>query len=789
MSGYRLPSYDPRLRAGSAPVANAGPTASAEAFGAGQARDLYNFGGGLAQLGRTVSHIADIKQERIDMQTVRDLDTDMAKRYLNAERQWMTDRKGKDAIGMVEDGRKWFEDEKKAAEEKLTNNRQRDLFAKQFSSRLEGSINALDRYEFQEVERGNKISRDAQNDLFFNEVIARGLGNDDILNKNRELAHLNIAANHKGEGEEAISLAMRDYDRKLYSRMLEEHAAKNLDNALAFLDRDDVKAAFSEGEIKKRRDALVGAKKTTDLARDAKTVAESGLDAYDESLKYESEEDRQTFLRNYDDYQRRKSNADKAERVEYKDSLIQRFVGAGYSFDAMTQADRAAVMDDPEIYKEAMTLWNTRNEFRKFGKDAIPNFAELDGVLAKSRDDINAWMAQPENIAKLYLWDAGKNTDEFQDILKKRRGEQAGGSGHGGMGAGETNDFIKNAFPSFTGGQQYEEGNREHERLLSNYRVLLKDAVGAGDKKLSYDEWKDANYRLIDDIRLGVKKLDQSLYDVKRAATGAAGKEPVEISVSAANVPETVKMGGVTEDAVVRINPATNERQWFGEVDLDNPLPDKTIFLGDGSDLGGLVSTDSKNNALRANRIDKAYRAYQDGAWEGGLACSRGDIVGVRVNTDGSKTITVFDAGLNYKTMKTVGGASDATEKPESSPASSLSKNMGGYMGAKPPDRTMFMGHGTDLWGPVTTPPEKPEKTKNRAALAPKDMGAYMGARPPRSADSDQPEPPRDNRPDSLKRYLEMPDVQSVWNGKAWVVYIPHAGAVMIDPDGQETMI
>ena len=203
--GYQLPDYDPRLRAVSAPVKDAGPTATGDAFGASNARDLFEFGGAVGEFGRAVTHVADIKQERTDNTKVRDDMVAANRDYRAWKDEMMATRKGMAAKDLAEDGRKWWEERRKQIESGLQNNRQRDLFAPQFVNRMESSLETLDRYSFDEVQRGQQLSRDAQNEEFIRESESDGIVNDHLVEDNRQLAHLNIRANLQGQSDDVVT--------------------------------------------------------------------------------------------------------------------------------------------------------------------------------------------------------------------------------------------------------------------------------------------------------------------------------------------------------------------------------------------------------------------------------------------------------------------------------------------------------------------------------------------------------------------------------------------------------
>ncbi|MCC8190516.1 MAG: hypothetical protein LIP77_07770, partial [Planctomycetes bacterium] len=222
-----------------------GSYANADAFGAARYRDVRAFAQAVGNAGATVTEIAKVKQERIDRTTVRDAMTTLSNQYRDWEKTTLKERRGMAAADLDKEGEVWFQERRREIEATLKTRRQKDLFGPQFDAQAEGAKQALFRYSVQQVEAGEKLSRDVQNENFIEDSAARGLMDDARVAQNRALMHTNIEANFRGHHPDVIAAAKKKGDAALYSAMVEGHAARSLENALEYLKRDDVKEAFT----------------------------------------------------------------------------------------------------------------------------------------------------------------------------------------------------------------------------------------------------------------------------------------------------------------------------------------------------------------------------------------------------------------------------------------------------------------------------------------------------------------------------------------------------------------
>lgn len=330
-----------------------GVHASAEAFGAGRARDLYNFGGAVRNVGDTVMDINEIKQRRVDDSTVRAEMTKLSDERRAYEKNIFETRKGRDAKDVEEEGRRWYEERKADVLSRLDSRRPRQaqLFEAQFDSLRESSLAALNRHSFIEAGKAEYATREAQNEDFKEDTVARGLFNRDIVDGNRELIHANIRANNPGQSDEVIAALIRDADRDLYGRMADAYA--NLDDALRFIESDEVKRTFPVREWTSIHNKLK-------VARDKRLDEELDTEASLYAISRRNEEVplsqlQEELIRKYGDergsraYQRAATQeaAAKAEQAETRRVQAEKhwdeFYETGKIPDGASRADRDAM--------------------------------------------------------------------------------------------------------------------------------------------------------------------------------------------------------------------------------------------------------------------------------------------------------------------------------------------------------------------------------------------------------------------------------------------------------------
>lgn len=258
-----------------------GPHVTAESFGAGGYRDLHDLGGAFQKTGGTILDIAKIKKKRIDEAATRDSDTELVKDYHEWEKQILSSRKGMSAKNLDTETEQWFEAQKQKYVERLQGNQQIDMFEKVFAMRKADAVAHMSTYSFKEVEKGEKLSRDAQNDGFINDSAVHGLLNDNRVERNRRLAHANIAANFRGYSAEVLEAEYSKFDRVLYKTMLSSAAARSPQAALEYLEKEGVKKVFLPAEQAEMRAGYL----KIQVEAEQKTIINTGTAAAIETIR------------------------------------------------------------------------------------------------------------------------------------------------------------------------------------------------------------------------------------------------------------------------------------------------------------------------------------------------------------------------------------------------------------------------------------------------------------------------------------------------------------------------
>lgn len=149
-----IPIYDgPQVQERAMPDVSVNVRAQPDAFGAVQAKQWQQLG----QVGQEVAldiQRAQIKQqEREDADTVFGLSAELKRDVIKYESEYRKTRQGENAKGVIEDTDKYFGEIEKKYSERLTNDRQRRLFARQFERQRLSTFDGATRWQDQELER------------------------------------------------------------------------------------------------------------------------------------------------------------------------------------------------------------------------------------------------------------------------------------------------------------------------------------------------------------------------------------------------------------------------------------------------------------------------------------------------------------------------------------------------------------------------------------------------------------------------------------------------------------
>ncbi len=468
----QIPIYHGGVKARGLAEVSKGPHATAEAFGAGQARDMREFAGALGNIGNTLLEIDLKKRMRCEETINRQLFQQANDAWLAQEKDWLENRKGMDAADLDKEAAQWWDDWKAKAETGITSTRQKDAFNRMFEGKRSGAQGAMWRYSVQQVNAASMASREAENEGFIREAAAHGLMNDAYVAERRTLAHANIRANLRGQGEAVVQQAELDFDRKLHLSMIEAAAAQEQNGAgkaLEYLNRDGVAEVLGAGMTKKLREQYRQSQVNNDiniLAMDLADQTEAGAitSAEVQRLAYEKYPDdpakpenaklRETLLSVYDNHHARLKNGRLTQATKAKQALTERLVAADFDLASLPPEEQKAIVADEGLFQTVTRFkkWKDGDESKgATNPDHYWIFQQEQMQPKEFKEWLNTPSLRPgESNFDVFLHKTGGKQELINRLLKHALSEDggAGGSGSGsGGGAGAPEIEEKSNYP------------------------------------------------------------------------------------------------------------------------------------------------------------------------------------------------------------------------------------------------------------------------------------------------------------------------------------------------------
>ena len=646
------------------PNVNFGPRSTAEDFGAGQARDLDRLGQAVQRAGSTVAGFsAEIHEQRAQNEAMEA--ATLAKEDISRYRtQIFNEYKGDKAYDTTDDLQRYSQGRMDEFSKNFKSERARNLFYQQMQSYNSHNSVLANQHVIQQSEQYRITSLKSSNAQHLNE--ASTLSNDPaaVLNSIRQI-HANNAELYRGAPPEFMEL-----ENAKSSMSVAEAVAKNVSTqygpaaALDFLDQEEISGQFTDKNLRTKYNQLKekykAVRQNDDIRRQAISLVdgnvipdgpEAGKPATADAIyryaveKYPDDTQAQDqLIKETGLYSKMKASADNSREADIRQDMWTQWAEAGYDVAKIPPE----AMRHPDVYKEMLSYATTLSKVNS--EKMVPNFEELDGLYAKSPEEISAWIKEDGNYSKLLLWAAG-DKDEVNRILKKRRGE--GGGGSGGGDAFDFNDAFAQNFGALNktwlmgNPETYDPKNQDHVRQMGNARHIFNQRVASTreelGRSLSFNEKQAVLYQLIADVNDGKEKLDRPTYDRDMEARLAA--EGAQIPVS-----------------------------------QDMLTPDqKTLFDGPAMDVKddngntvrfGIPDTHYIKTNLHANvaefKPDRAHIAYDRGTYRG-IAFERGDII---AENKGGVAVFMSNGEMRYPpVLNPMGyGSGSRSGRPESLP-------------------------------------------------------------------------------------------------------------------------
>lgn len=253
VQGAQLPNVNLR----GLPTPSAGPTASAENFGAGINRQIGQFGRAVQNFGEEVIRQDQIKRQRHDQAVNRGIDNQAHLDSRDAA-QKIFSTKGRDAKNSPEEMEKWFDQNRKRYEDMLENDHQRRAFESSYSAlRTQYVAKAIDHRDTQDEIYQRQIPDVVNQTLTLEGADSAEASNtpDGMAADKARLQMIfeNVDQKYAGMPEETKSLARRKAAMTYHQAKLD---AMLPETALKYLDQDGVAQAFGAGATKKMREGF-----------------------------------------------------------------------------------------------------------------------------------------------------------------------------------------------------------------------------------------------------------------------------------------------------------------------------------------------------------------------------------------------------------------------------------------------------------------------------------------------------------------------------------------------------
>lgn len=559
---YKLPEYDPRMRAGAAPVAAAGPMVNAESFGAGRGRDMMNFGRAVSQVGQSINRIADIKQERIDRAADTTNRTNAMRDYDIWEKETLKAKKGVNAVDLDKEAEAWWEKRRKEIEPNLANNRQRDMMNNWFDGMATRAVTQMRAQSFAEAEAADSNARIEENKQIATSAAGKFRYSDDDLQAGLKKIYDNIDEELKGQKPVVLEVKKREAANAFHTAVANSRAADAPASGLAYLDRKDVQEVFTPAELKGMREKFEKQADNANLFSQVQQLVGEGVSSrviLEEANRLYPDDaaKRENFVKLADDYNSRIATDAKNGRIAAQRSLWDRWQKDGYDPRKMPTEFR----DDPDNWKKALQFVETMSKVDL--EKTVPNLGELDKLFDKSPSEIRDWLDDKDNYLQFQGWAAGRK-DEEDRIIKKSRGEQVGGRFKDyKFDEKITRNILRNNV-KLSGGWFGDE-TKMNDAVNSVYDLFLMRMRDENNQKANPE---DVYYTLMREVADNPGLLNKTSLDYRKESSAAASAEPRVESYNPTTGKTEVSIRG--EDGVTRtlVKLDAVDRLAFGSLDV-----------------------------------------------------------------------------------------------------------------------------------------------------------------------------------------------------------------------------
>ena len=257
------------------PQVSGGPTATADSFGAGAARQVGQLGQAAQGFGQEVINQDQVRRKKEDEVFTRNAVNDAHKRFADQRQTLYSQYRGQNAVKAPEEVDKLFCQIRESISAGLQNQHQKDAFAKSMDAMEKQIHTEVFAYRDRQIKVARRQGLDAQNEIIMQKAVASAAGaltpDGQAANHGRiEQIRDNIRMRYRGAPVEMVDLVAQRAEQTFHNSLIS--AMERPEDVLRYLGHNEVQNAFGPAlttAMKKKWQAVYESKiirNTTDAA-------------------------------------------------------------------------------------------------------------------------------------------------------------------------------------------------------------------------------------------------------------------------------------------------------------------------------------------------------------------------------------------------------------------------------------------------------------------------------------------------------------------------------------------
>ena len=219
------------------------------------------------QAGNALQQQANRRQDRLNTVMVSDAYAQLQKKSFD-RLQVANSLKGREALNVFNDYKKWFDTENRTISKNLQNDRQREIYSFEMARLQESRYGAVSRHQANEEKSYQSSVYNSNMALLMNEYQSQPF-DDKALSDGSDRLSILTATMHPGENVEAINMIN---DQKLQTLRVQSMIDKNPGRAKAYIEKLKPQLGSNYVQLKKQNNAAIDKKLGNDLYNEFKSV-------------------------------------------------------------------------------------------------------------------------------------------------------------------------------------------------------------------------------------------------------------------------------------------------------------------------------------------------------------------------------------------------------------------------------------------------------------------------------------------------------------------------------------